>query len=249
MCFVWVGVLRASIGSVWVDPRCARPRLGVLILVMGRGLIFIEIPVLPHWLIFVGRLRAVLDVLVAVRRSGFSVSRGLELTRQWDAIVAAGPMGTVTADARERASGLGLADMEVFVAALHLELDKFLQAVVRSRKDRAVQGWKAWLLEDPLVHPYRWLRPDLFPLSPFLQCDPGETPDGSGVLADPALIDAKFREAWMPYFCRSGRGLLILMTSLMMLREVGCLFWMNFISLLSLGTCWLRLLGVKSNGW
>ena len=36
------------------------------------------------------RLRAVLDVLVAVRRSGFSVSRCLELTRQWDAIVAAG---------------------------------------------------------------------------------------------------------------------------------------------------------------
>ena len=75
-----------------------------------------------------------------------------------------------------------------------------------NRKDRAVQGWRAWLLEDPLVHPYKWLRPDLVPPSPFLQCDPGDTPDGSGVLADPALIDAKFREAWMPYFCRSGRG-------------------------------------------
>ena len=23
-----------------------------------------------------------------------------------------------------------------------------------NRKDRAVQGWRAWLLEDPLVHPY-----------------------------------------------------------------------------------------------
>ena len=26
------------------------------------------------------------------------------------------------------------------------------------------------------------------------------------MIADPALIDAKFREAWMPYFCRSARG-------------------------------------------
>ena len=39
------------------------------------------------------RLRAVLDVLVAIRRSGFSVSRGLELTRQWDAILVSGPVG------------------------------------------------------------------------------------------------------------------------------------------------------------
>ena len=94
-----------------------------------------------------------------------------------------------------------------------------------NRKDRAVQGWRAWLLEDPLVHPYKWLRLDLVLPSPFLQCDPGDTPDGSGVLADPALIDAKFREAWMPYFCRSGRGgLLILMISPMRLGEVGCLF-------------------------
>ena len=99
----------------------------------------------------------------------------------------------------------GLAEMEVSVAGLHLDLDKFLQAVVRHRKEKAVQGWKAWILEDPLVHPYRWLRPDLVPPSPFLQCHPSETPDGSGVVADPGLIDAKFREAWMLYFCRTGR--------------------------------------------
>ena len=143
-----------------------------------------------------------MDTVAAIRRSGFTVTRGLELTRQWDAIVAAGP-STVTADALERVTGLGLAEMEVSVAGLHFDLDKFLQAVVRHRKERAVQGSKAWVLEVPLVHPYRWLRPDLVPPSPFLQCDPGETPGGSGVIADPALIDAKFREAWMPYFCRS----------------------------------------------
>ena len=51
------------------------------------------------------RFRAVLDILSAVRRFGFSVSRGLELTRQCDAIIAAGPMGTVTSGDLETASG------------------------------------------------------------------------------------------------------------------------------------------------
>ena len=81
-----------------------------------------------------------------------------------------------------------------------------MQSVVRSRRDKAILGWKAWILEDPSTHSYQWLRPDLVPPSPFLQCDPGDTVGGSGVIADPALIDAKFREAWMPYFSRSSRG-------------------------------------------
>ena len=99
-----------------------------------------------------------------------------------------------------------MAEMEVSVADLHHGLDKCLQSVVRHRKERAVLGWKAWILEDPLARPERWLRPDLVPPSPFLQCDPRETVGGSGVVADPALIDAKFREAWMPYFSRSVKG-------------------------------------------
>ena len=206
MGFAWVGVLRASTRVRLGGPKVREARARCADAGDGAQIDLYRDSSVAPLVDLRRRLRAVLDVLAAVRRSGFSVSRGLELTRQWDAIVAAGPMGTVAADALERASGLGLANMEVFVAALHLELDQFLQAVVRSRKDQAVQGWKAWLLEDPLVHPYRWRRPDLVRPSPFLQCDPGETPDGSGVLADPALIDAKFREAWMPYFCRSGRG-------------------------------------------
>ena len=152
------------------------------------------------------RLRAVLDIIAAIGRSGFTVSRGLELTRQWSSIVAAGPQGNITADDLARISGLGLADMEASVVHLHHGLNGLLQNIVRSRRDRALLGWKAWILEDPSSHPYRWLRPDLIPPSPFLQCDPGDTVDGSGVIADPALIDAKFREAWMPYFSRSSRG-------------------------------------------
>ena len=57
----------------------------------------------------------------------------------------------------------------------------FLQRVVRHREETAVLGWTAWILEDPLARPYRWLRPDLVPPSPFLQCDPGETVGGCGV--------------------------------------------------------------------
>ena len=56
-----------------------------------------------------------------------------------------------------------------------------------------------------MIHPYKWLRPELVPLSPFLQCDARLTPRGSGVLADPARIDEEFRKAWLPYFCRSGQ--------------------------------------------
>ena len=52
---------------------------------------------------------------------------------------------------------------------------------------------------------YRWLRPDLFPPAPYLVCDPNQTPGGSGVLVQPALIDAQFRKAWMPLFRREGR--------------------------------------------
>ena len=56
-----------------------------------------------------------------------------------------------------------------------------------------------------MVHPFKWLRPDLVPLAPFLQCKPHLTPGGSGVLSDPARIDEEFRKAWLPYFCRSGQ--------------------------------------------
>ena len=55
------------------------------------------------------------------------------------------------------------------------------------------------------MHPYRWLRPDLVPPAPFLQCRPHLTPDRSGVLSDPAGIDEEFRNAWLPYCCRSGQ--------------------------------------------
>ena len=89
------------------------------------------------------RLRAVLEIIAAIGRSGFTVSRGLELTRQWCSIVAGGPQGNISAGDLARISGLGLADMEASVVDLHQSLDSFWQSVVRSRRDRALLGWKA----------------------------------------------------------------------------------------------------------
>ena len=40
--------------------------------------------------------------------------------------------------------------------------------------------------EDPLVHPYKWLRPDLVPLAPFLQCEASSNTRWFWVLADPS---------------------------------------------------------------
>ena len=80
----------------------------------------------------------------------------------------------------------------------------------------------------PSVHPYRWLRPDLVPPAPFLQCEPHCTPDGSGVLSDPVRIEEEDRKAWLPYFCRSGQR----ETSLeeFDLRSVdGCRFYLKFM--------------------
>ena len=43
-------------------------------------------------------------------------------------------------------------------------------------------------------------------LPPFLRCEPGVTPDGSGILSDPHLLVCVFRKAWLPFFCRGNRG-------------------------------------------
>ena len=91
------------------------------------------------------------------------------------------------------------------VLGLHRRLSDFLHAVVVRRREVAIRGWRSWLREDPLVHPYKWLRLDLVPPALFLQCDPALTPGGSGVLSDPMRIDEEFQKAWLAYFCRSGR--------------------------------------------
>ena len=84
-------------------------------------------------------------------------------------------------------------------------LNLFVSQVVIARREAALLSWKRWLGEDLSSRPYRWLRPDLLSPAPNLVCPRSQTPGGSGVLAQPALIDAHFRKAWMPFFRRGGR--------------------------------------------
>ena len=77
--------------------------------------------------------------------------------------------------------------------------------MVVHRRDDAIRGWRNWLREDLLVHPYKWLRPGTVPPVLFLQCEAHLTHGGLGFLADPVRIDEEFRKAWPRYFCHSGQ--------------------------------------------
>ena len=101
--------------------------------------------------------------------------------------------------------GFGLGYFRRVVGDVHRRLSDFIHGVVVHRRDEAIWVWRNWLREDPLVHPYKWLRPELVPPAPFLQCQPHLSPSGSGVLSDPARIAEEFRKAWLPYLCRSGQ--------------------------------------------
>ena len=176
------------------------------------------------------RLKAVMDVLDAMIRSGISLSRSVELSAQWDRILAIGPLFPVTLDDLNMVRSVGLGDFYHVVCDVHRRLCDFLPAIVVHRRDEAIGGWRNWVREDPLVHPYKWLRPDLVPLAPFLQCKPHLTPDGSLVLSDPAKIDEEFRKAWLSYFCRSGQRKPALRNSMWRLRG-GFLCCLRFICL------------------
>ena len=123
-----------------------------------------------------------MDVLDAMIRSGISLSR----------ILALGPLHPVTLDDLSFDRGMGIGAFFHAASGIHRRLSDFIHAVVVCRRDEAVREWRNWIREDPMVHPYRWLRPDLVLPAPFLQCKPDLTPGGSGVLADPARIDEEF---------------------------------------------------------
>ena len=56
--------------------------------------------------------------------------------------------------------GVGLGDFYHVVCDVHRRLSDFLHAIVVQRRDEGIRGWRNWVREDPLVHPYKWLRPD-----------------------------------------------------------------------------------------
>ena len=104
-----------------------------------------------------------MGVLDAMIRYGVSLSRSVELTAQWDRIVAVGPVYPVTFDDLHAVQGLGLGDFHRVVSGIHRRLSDFIHSVVVHRRDEAIRVWHNWLREDRLVHPYKWLRPDFSP--------------------------------------------------------------------------------------
>ena len=154
-------------------------------------------------------------------RSGVSLSRSVELTTQWDQILALGPVFPVTQDDLSVDRGLGIGAFFDVVSGVHRRLSDFIHQVVIHRRDPAVRGWRNWIRKDSLVHPYRWLRPDLVPPAPFLQCDPRLTSDG--------LMRNSERPGF-PIFAVLGKWRPALTNSASRLMG-GCLFFLRFISL------------------
>ena len=113
---------------------------------------------------------------------------------------------------------------------VHRRLSNFIHQVVVHRRDEALREWRSWIREDPLVHPYRWLRPDLVPPAPFLQCKPHLTPGGSGVLSDPAGLMKNSERPGFPLFAVLGKGRPALTNSILRLLG-GCHFHLRFVCL------------------
>ena len=131
---------------------------------------------------------SLMDVLDSILLKGISLARAVELTVQWEGILRNGAVYLVNEEDLLAACSR---DLELFrdtAGLLHRRLSDFIHRVVVHRRDDAVGGWKMWIREDPLVHPYKWLRPDMVPPAPFLQCKPHLTAGGSAVLADPACV-------------------------------------------------------------
>ena len=72
-------------------------------------------------------------------------------------------MYPVSLDDLSTVRGLGIGAFFHAASDVHRRLSDFIHQVVVHRRDEAIWGWRNWIREDPLVHPYRWLRLDLVP--------------------------------------------------------------------------------------
>ena len=148
---------------------------------------------------------SVCNVFKSIKHHGFSEARVAALEHRWRAVVRLGPTGPVTSF--EPWTSWIPPDLHGFykwaMDTLAL-LNEFVLRVVRHRQTSRSIAWSNWIREDLTSRPYKWLRPEFVPPAPYLVCNPQDSPNGSGILVQPALIDAHFRKAWMPYFRREG---------------------------------------------
>ena len=84
--------------------------------------------------------KAVMDLLDAMIRYGVSLSRSVELTAQWDQILAFGPMYPVVEDDLSVGRDLGIGAFFDVAAGVHRRLCDFIHQVVVNRRDVAVRG-------------------------------------------------------------------------------------------------------------
>ena len=140
------------------------------------------------------RLKSIYKVLEGTRANGFSDTRMTALWDRWSAVTRMGPTGPITSF--EPWTDWILPDLHGFckwvLDACSL-LNDFVTQVARDRQASRFQAWSNWIRQDLSSHPHK-----------YLVCKPEDTPGGSGVSVQPALMDAHFRKAWMPYFRREG---------------------------------------------
>ena len=86
------------------------------------------------------RFKAVMELLDAMIRCGVSLSRSLELSAQWDRILAIGPLYPVTLADLQGVRGVGLGDFYHDVCGVHRRLRDFIHAIVVHRRDEAIRG-------------------------------------------------------------------------------------------------------------
>ena len=131
--------------------------------------------------------------------------------------MAVGPSYLVTNCDLAAVRGLGIGGFYEVVSGLHRRLCDFIHAVVVHRREDAIRGWRNWVREDPLVHPYKWLRPDLVPPAP------------ASFLILVGLMKNSERLGF-PTFAALGKGRPALTNSILRLLG-GCLSYLKFIFL------------------
>ena len=102
------------------------------------------------------RFKAVMDVLDSMFRNGASLSRSVELTVQWDRILAAGPVYLVTLEDFRAVQGQGLGHFLRIVSDVHHRLSDFIHGVVVHRRDEAFRGWRIGCGRIPLFTRKKW---------------------------------------------------------------------------------------------
>ena len=196
------GVWEAELLVVRVLAGCIE--LAMVMKLMCIALSTLLIPLFLLYYSFVAVLSPVSDVLKGIRSKGFTQSRWDALLRYWGAVCRRGPCGPISSiHPWDNWIHPDLHGFYKWVFDSRGLLNDILRHVVVSRRDIGIRKWTWWLREDLSSWPYAWLRSDFVLPSPFLVVKDRQT-KSSRILVEPHLIDAEFRKAWMPFFCRSG---------------------------------------------